>query len=477
MKLNDIIKNDLNLDIEITDLTDDSRTKMESGIFFASKGLTVDGHNYISGAVKNGARVVVCERKVDEDVPQIVVPSSNVAFNEALNNFHNRPLDKLKLIGVTGTDGKTTTTEILYQLLNYFDKCGYIGTNGVKCPLFRGENSLTTPLPKELFADFHEFASRDCNYVSMEVSSERLYTERLDGIDFEVSIFTNLTNDHLDTHKTMENYAAAKAKLFNVTKGVSIINADDKYCEYFSKQSAAPVKTFGIDNKADIYADNIKIEETHLEFDIHGYLGDHHIETNISGKFNVYNIMSAIVVLDYYGYEIDKIMEAISELKPIDARQMVVDQGQDFRVWIDYAHTPAAVKILIDFAREFTEERIIVVTGAAGSRDPYRSIQTAIVCVENADYNIFTIEDSRGEDPEVVINRMVEGLTATNFETEINREKAIIKALEMARTSDTILILGKGLESFEKVNGQLVAKKNDFEIADEYLLSLKNKKN
>lgn len=474
MKLNDIIKNDLNLDIEITDITDDSRTKMESGIFFAGVGLTVDGHNFVKGAVENGAKVIVCEREVEVDVPQIIVPNSYNAFNEAANNFYGRPLDKLRLLGVTGTDGKTTTTEILYQLLNHDDKCGYIGTNGVKCPLFRGENTLTTPLPKELFYDLSEFASRECTYVSMEVSSERLYTGRLDNLEFEVALFTNLTNDHLDTHKTMENYALAKAKLFENTKGLSVINGDDEYAQIFIDASKAPVRTYGLNDTNDIYATNFIIEENHLEFDIHGILGEHHIESKLSGKFNIYNIMSCMLIMDYLGYSVDKMVEYIKDLQPIDARQMVVDEGQDFRVWIDYAHTPAAVKNLLDFARTITKEKIIVVTGAAGSRDPYRSRQTAIVCVENADYSVFTIEDSRGEDPTVVLNRMVEGLTATNFETEINREKAIRKALEMARTSDTILILGKGLESFEKVKGGFVAHKNDYEIAQEYLLELKN---
>ena len=468
MKLNKIIKNDLDLDIDITDIIDDSRIKTERGLFVASKGLTVDGHDYVEKSISNGAVVAITERKVDADIPQIIVEDSNVAMNEALNNFHDRPLDKLKLIGVTGTDGKTTTSEILYQMLNSVSSCGYIGTNGVRCKGYVGTNHLTTPLPRELFKEFHEFTNHGAKYVSMEVSSERLHAKRLDGIKFDVSIFTNLTKDHLDTHKTMENYAAAKSKLFEATTGLSIINKDDEYSDYFISKCSAPVKTFGQAN-SDIYFDNENVLENHLEFDIHGVLGDHHIISKLSGRFNIYNLMSTILVLNYYGYSMDEIIKAISELKPIDARQMEANVGQDFRCWIDYAHTAAAISGLIDYARSITKGRVLVVTGAAGSRDPYRSQAAADVCTKKADYNIFTIEDARGEDPELVINRMVEGITLDNYELIPTREEAIQKAISLAKKDDTLLILGKGLESFEKVNGGEVKQENDYELALKYL--------
>lgn len=474
MKLSKIIQGDYKEDIEITDLTDDSRVKMESGIFFAGKGLTVDGHDYIDSAIANGAKVVVCEKDVESEAITIKVEDSFRAYNDALNNFYDRPLDNLKLIAVTGTDGKTTTTEIIYQLFNRLDTCGYMGTNGVRCPSYEGDNSLTTPLPKELFKYLKEFKNHGCKYVSMETSSERLYTKKLEGIDFEVSIFTNLTPDHLETHKTMENYAASKALLFKNTKGLSIINHDDEKRDYFIEASSAPVKTYGFDKNATIYATNVLIEENHLEFDINGCLGEHHIVSKLSGEFNVYNLMSVMLVMDYFGYKIEDVIEGISKLEQVAARQMSVEEGQDFRVWIDYAHTPAAVKRLIDYVKEITKGKLIVVTGAAGSRDPYRSRETAKVCVKNADYNIFTIEDSRGEDPVEVINRSIEGITETNFETEIDREIAIKKGLEIAEKDDTVLILGKGLESFEKVNGELVYKKNDYELARDYLKEIKN---
>lgn len=471
MKLNNIIKNDLNLDLDITDIIDDSRIKTERGLFVASVGLTVDGHNYVKSAKDNGTVAAIVERKVDVDIPQIIVNDSNVAMNEALNNFHNRPLDSLKLIGVTGTDGKTTTTEILYQLLNDYENTGYIGTNGVKCNGYVGMNHLTTPLPRELFKELHEFNNHGCKYVSMEVSSERLNAKRLDGILFDVSIFTNLTKDHLDTHKTMENYALAKSKLFKNTKSLSIINKDDEYSDYFISNCSSKVLTYGHSN-SDIYYDNEVILENHLEFDIHGILGDHHIVSPLSGKFNIYNLMSSILVLNYYGYDINDIIKSISNLKSIDARQMEVKNDKNIRVWIDYAHTAAAIKGLLEYVRSITKGKIIVVTGAAGSRDPYRSQGAADVCTSYADYSIFTIEDARGEEPSLVLNRMVEKIDKDNYELELDRALAINKALSKAKETDTVLILGKGLESFEKVNGGEVKKENDYELALKYFKNL-----
>ena len=207
-KISEIL--DTNLDIMVDNLTDDSRSVKENGVFFAIKGITVDGNDYVESAIKNGASVIVTSKDLDVNVPVIKVDDVQTTYNNALNKFYDNVTEKIKFISVTGTDGKTTVSEILYQLLNNYEKTGYIGTNGIKYNKFTMDNEHTTPMPDVLFKAFNEFSKLGCKYVTMESSSERLATRKLEGINFDVAIFTNLTRDHLDYHKTMENYALAK---------------------------------------------------------------------------------------------------------------------------------------------------------------------------------------------------------------------------------------------------------------------------
>ena len=285
-KLNELFET--NLDIEITNVNDDSRSINNGGLFFAIKGLTNDGNKFIPKAIENGAVCVVTDEEVTASVPVIKVNDAQEVYNETLNKFYDNVRNKLKFISVTGTDGKTTVSEIIYQLLNMNDKCGYIGTNGIRYKNFTMENDYTTPIPSVLYKAFSEFNRLGCKYVSLESSSERLATHKLDGIVFDVAIFTNLTRDHLDYHKTMENYdwtwdqmenyAKAKAISFQHLKknGLGIVNYNDKYKDYFIKACNGECKTYSVDNnKADIYASNIKVQYNNLEFDINGLYKKH----------------------------------------------------------------------------------------------------------------------------------------------------------------------------------------------------------
>lgn len=476
MKLNKLYK--CGYDIDIDNISDDSRMIKQNGLFIAVKGLSVDGNKYIDKAISNGAVAVVTDEDVTCSVPVIKVLNSNLAYNEILNNYYNDVLDKIKLIAVTGTDGKTTVTEIIYQLMNYYIKTGYIGTNGIKTLDWSCDNHFTTPLPKDLFMVLDEFVKHGVSYVSMEASSERLGTGKLDGIPFCASIFTNLTRDNLNVHKDMNDYANAKAKCFKATvnDGPCIVYKDDKYSDVFIKNANGVLYTYGYGSDSDIYPSDIIVTKNKLEFNIHGILGDKYIETNLSGEFNVLNIMAVLLLFNHFSYDIDDVIEKIKLLKPIDARQLFVECGQPFDVIVDYAHTANAIKNLVSYVKTFTKNRIIVVVGAAGARDIGRRIETAIYCVNNVDYSIFTLDDPWSEDPKYLLDSMVEDVKDfNNYELEENRDKAIMKAIDMADYGDTVLILGKGLENYLKMKDKDILRKNDYEFSKEYLNKKYNK--
>lgn len=458
---------DTELDINITNLNDDSRMIKPGGLFFAIRGLTNDGNKFNKSAIENGAVCIVSDEDITESVPVIKVDNAQDAYNDALNRFYNNVRDNFKFIGVTGTDGKTTTSEMIYQLLNKYDKCGYIGTNGIKYDNFYKESEHTTPFPADLYSSFNEFRNLGCNYISLECSSERLGTHKLDGIGFEVAIFTNLSRDHLDTHKTMENYADAKAILFESLKsnGLGIINYNDEYKNHFINACNGKYVTYSIDNSnADLYASNIKMTYDVLEFDING-LYNKHIKTYVSGLFNVNNIMCAILALTYLGFDIDSVVENILDLKPIESRQILIKTAFGFNVMVDYGHTKNAIKNLYDYVRPLVKGKLVAVYGAAGSRDPQRMIDVANFLTENVDYSYLTIEDARYDEPDYLLKKMISEVKTHNFDLIEDRDYAIKKAIMNANEGDLVLILGKGLEAYQVTKGELIPRPNDLESA------------
>ncbi len=477
MRLCELVPCKFDTDIDI--ITDDSRTKGTNILFVCVKGLTLDGHDYALKAIENGAVALLCEHRVEgAEVPQVIVPNSVSAMNLALNRFYGDPLSRLKVIGVTGTDGKTTVSEMMYQILNNLGHhCGYIGTNGIRSAHYTQENDYSTPLQTELFRAFHGFDSDGCEYISMEATGERLGTGKLEGVSFDASIFTNLTRDALDLFGTMENYGAAKALLmsYTVPEGLCVINADDGYRDIFLKAANAPVITYGIEDKtADIYATDISVEYGSLRFTVNGYLGAHRIECGLSGIYNVYNIMAVLACLHHFGFSVKELVRAVSELKPIEARQTEIDLGQPFRVIVDYAHTANAVKNLVEYIRQTRRtDTLKIVVGAGGSRDIHRRTDMAEYCTANADYNYFTIEDARFEDPQMLVETMVSTVPdATNYELIVDRDEAIAKAIRDAEPGDTILILGKGAERYMMTMGKPVERPNDIESATSALMAL-----
>ncbi len=474
MKLNCLVPCAFDTEIEL--ITDDSRTKGSNILFVCVKGLTVDGHDFAAKAVENGAVALLCQHKVEGlNVPQVIVEDPVRAMNEALEHFYGDPLERMKLIGVTGTDGKTTTSEMMYQILNDLGHhTGYIGTNGIRSNHYSQENDYSTPLPTELFRAFHGFDEDGCEYVSMEATGERLGTGRMEGVSFDAGIFTNLTRDALDIFKTMENYGAAKARLMSMVKesGVCVINADDPYKELFIKAAKGRVITYGVEDKsADVFATDINVAYESLSFTMNGIFGVHHIQCGLSGIFNVYNIMAVISCLQSFGFSVDELVRTVSDLKPIEARQTVIEMGQPFRVIVDYAHTANAVKNLVEYIRATRKtDTLKIVVGAGGSRDVHRRTDMAEYCTANADYNYFTIEDARFDDPQMLVETMVSTVPdAHNYELIVDRDEAIAKAIMDAEPGDTILILGKGAERYMMTNGKPVPRMNDIESATEAL--------
>lgn len=479
MKLNELIPCEWETEINI--ITDDSRTKGTGILFVCVEGLTVDGHKYAAKAVENGAVAIVCKHIVEGvNVPQVVVKDTQRAMNEILNRFYGEPLSGMKIIGVTGTDGKTTTSEMLFQILNGLGKkTGYIGTNGIRSEHYSQENDYTTPLQGDLFRAFDGFMKDDCRFVSMEASGERLGTGKMDGVTFDASIFTNLTRDALDLFKTMENYGAAKARLMEYTKpdGICVINADDNYADMFIGKASGKVVTYSVNSKsADAFATDISVKYSDLSFTMHlkpsvtgkGKTCTYKVHCNLSGIYNVYNLMAVTSCLCHFGFSAEDIVEQIEQLKPVEARQTVVDRGQPFKVIVDYAHTANAVKNLVEYIKStLTDGFLRVVVGAGGSRDIHRRTDMAEYCTKCADYNYFTIEDARFEDPEMLVETMVSTVKdASNYELIVDRDEAITKAIHDAKPGDAVLILGKGAERYMMTMGKAVERPNDIERAD-----------
>ncbi len=475
-KLNELVNTTLDIDIE--SIEEDSRIQGKNILFCAIKGIKSDGHSFINNAKENGAVAALVEDDVNTDIPTIKVDSVPYSMNKALDNFYDNPTNKMKLVGITGTDGKTTTATVLYQLMNKYKKCGIIGTEVVKCPGYSKDQIVTTPFPKDLFYIFNEFVNHGCEVMTMECSSERLGTKRLDGIDYDISIFTNIDSDHLDTHKTFENYLAAKQRLFEHTKkdGVCIINNDDLHAKDIIEKCNGKVITYAIDNDADVKATDVNVQLDHLTFKITGLLGEHEIYSPLTGKFNAYNLMADLIALYSLGIDIDEAIKDIKYLQRVPGRQETVDLGQPFKIFVDFTVTAHAWKNLYSFVKPLTTGKVIAVLGTKGNRFIGRRIDLGRTVCENADHVIFTTGNPKMEDPlKIITEGMLKEVKTDNYEIILDREEAIKKAVEMAKPGDTILITGKGVEHHQEVMGKCVPYDGDLEIASKYVQKLMQK--
>ena len=428
-------------------IKDDSRKVSIGDTFIALKKVN-DGHDYVKDAIKNGATRVIVESGL-YDVETVIVNDTHKYLVDYLKLNYYEKIKDLKLIGMTGTNGKTTTCFLLYQALNKAGiKSAYIGTIGFYIEDKIKDLNNTTPDILEMYELLMECVDRNVEYVVMEASSQALDMKRLDGLEFEYGIFSNLTQDHLDYHLNMDNYIKAKQILFENVKNKTFVNMDDDYHKYFIKQNSI---TYGInesDYKLNDY--NISINESILK------VNDKTYKTNLIGKHNLYNVLVVIAVLSEL--KINDIEDIVSDLKAPTGRMDVI-RKDDNLIIVDYAHTPDAVEKIITSVKDLNPNRIITIIGCGGNRDKTkRPIMSKIACT-NSDYVILTSDNPRLEDPNQIIDDMLQNLDNNNYEIVVNREKAIIKGIQILEKNDILLVLGKGHETYQIIGN----KKYDFD--------------
>lgn len=446
MKLREILTG-TDCDTEISGISYNSQNTKKGDVFVAVTGFHTDGHKYIKDAVQKGAVCVVCEHEVDGiDVPCIIVENARKALAEMSCKFYGDPTSKLKLIGVTGTNGKTTVTYLVKTILEANgEKVGLIGTNKNMIGDRDYHTERTTPESLEMSELFAEMVKENCTYAIMEVSSHSLDLHRVDGCHYKVGAFTNLTQDHLDFHGTMENYFLAKRKLFDMCE-YGVVNTDDAYGSEIPGNCKCSVTTYGIDS-GDIRAENIEYSASGIKFDC----GDMKIELKIPGKFSVYNALTAIGICKQCGVSDEVIESAMKTAHGVKGRAEVVDCGGDYTLLIDYAHTPDGLENILSSVKGFAKGRIVVVFGCGGDRDKTKRPKMGRIAGQIADFCIVTSDNPRTEEPAAIIRDILAGMGDAMAEYVVieNRRDAIEYAIRHAKKDDVIVLAGKGHEDYQ----------------------------
>ena len=445
----------------------DSRKIEKGDTFVALRGVDNDGHNFIEKAIENGATKIVAEYG-EYSVPTEIVKDTRAYLMDYLTSNYNEKISKLKFIGITGTNGKTTTAFLIHNALNKLGiKCAYIGTIGFYIDKKIRPLANTTPDVYDLYNLFLEAVDNGCEYVVQEVSSQGLAYKRVEGYKFDYAIFTNLTQDHLDYHKTMENYANCKQELFKKLKkdGTAIINYDDDYKDRYLLPDNKNV-TYGFLG-GDFQVTNFKMTNTGTLFS-YDYMGKHYnITSPLLGRYNVYNLLVTIIVLKLIGISDEKIDDVTKTINPPSGRMDTIIYKNNSIV-VDYAHTPDALNKIINTMLEVTKGNIYVVFGCTGDRDrSKRPIMTDIACKLSKKV-ILTHDDPHNEDQKQIFDDMTKGIKYTNYEICYDRKEAIIKGINLLSENDCLLVLGKGHEEYI-IKGNEKIPFNDRKIIEEYI--------
>ncbi|AJG87542.1 UDP-N-acetylmuramyl-tripeptide synthetase family protein [Bacillus anthracis] len=380
------------MNVKITGLEMDSRKITNGNLFICVSGIDgflEDRHQFVEDAVKNGAVALIVERDVNIEIPKIIVKDARYAMAVIASHFYGYPSNKMKLIGITGTNGKTTTSYLLEKILSdYGYHTGLMGNNGVKVGSKWYPTDINTQEPPTLQRNLQMMKNQNADYCVMEVTSQGLHMERVKGCNFKIAVFTNLTQDHLDYHGTFDEYKHVKSLLFarlgnnlsTIDKKIAVLNADDPSVEYFKKITSAEVITYGIHNGADVQAKNITLSPKGIRFLVSSFNGEIEVSFNLVGRFNVYNALAAITVALVEGIPLTNISDSLSNLKSIEGRMEIIDENQDFLVIVDYAHTPDALENVLSTIREFAKGKIITVFGCGGDRDAKKTIYNGWNC-------------------------------------------------------------------------------------------------
>ena len=439
--------------IEVSGVCYDTRKLKTGDLFVAIRGYEHDGHDYIDNAISSGAVCVICENAKDASVPYVLVKDSRKALAEISASWFGFPASKLSIIGVTGTNGKTTVTSLIKQVIETCSGgiAGLIGTNGILIGEKEYGTERTTPESYELHECLAKMVNEGCRYVVMEVSSHALCLHRVYGIEFEVGVYTNLSRDHMDFHSSMDEYASQKAILFLSSRN-SVINIDDEYAPIMLRSSAGPVYTYSVDNDAaDFVAKNIRLQAEKADFCVLTVGSLERIELRIPGMFSVYNALAVVTAVKVLGYDIPQISAALQNCGGVKGRAEVVPIGRDFTVLIDYAHTPDALSNIITAARSFTQGRVVTLFGCGGDRDKTKRPQMGAIAAELSDFIIVTSDNPRTEVPGEIIKEILAGMEGTKKPYRVieNRREAIYWALESSLPHDVLILAGKGHETYQ----------------------------
>ncbi|MCR6515410.1 UDP-N-acetylmuramoyl-L-alanyl-D-glutamate--2,6-diaminopimelate ligase [Clostridium sp. LY3-2] len=463
-----------NIDSDINEINYDSRKVKESDIFVCIKGFQVDGHKFIDKAIENGAKTIIVQDDVNisEDVNVIKLEDTRKGLAILGSKFYENPKDKLKIIGVTGTNGKTTTAFMIKKILEENgSKVGLIGTIANYIGNREIQTERTTPESLELHGLFKEMVDSKVEYCVMEVSSHSLELDRVYGIEFEASIFTNLTRDHLDFHKTFENYYKAKFKLFERSK-ISIVNIDDEYGVRVTKDLEnlnKKYKTYSIKGKADIEIKDKLSEKMDTIFKVSIGNEEEKMCLPIPGEYNVANALGAIGALYSLNFSLKDINKGLKDVNvPGRCERCAREFNLPFEILIDYAHTPDGLRNILETAKEFTEGKLIALFGCGGDRDKTKRPQMGEIGTNLSDFSIITSDNPRTEDPEAIIEDIIKGIKKDNYIKITDRKEAIRKAIDLAKEDDVIVIAGKGHETYQVLNTGKIHF-DEREVIEEYL--------
>ena len=473
-KLSELFENVEN-DVVIKGIKINSKEVVEGDLFVCTMGVTADRHDFIDDAIAHGAVAVVVSHDVGKKrVPVVKVKDTNKEFPYLCQRFYDYPENKLTMIGITGTDGKTSTATIIQTLIGKED-CGYIGTNGRSYGSFEGDNPNTTPDADKFYSYLEEFVAYGCHYASTEASSEAFFRNRLVTFNYDLAILTNVTSEHLNIHGSFENYIECKKQLFKQTKkdGYCILNKDDEHYKEFIDSCNGKILTYGMDkdNDLQIVKFDIHPKKTDIVFKYDGE--EIKIESPLLGDFNVYNLAGGLLGCLALGFKLKDLLKNISKIK-INGRIDVIDTKDNYFAIVDYAHTPNGIAKLLNFVHTLDINRSIVVIGQAGERDYLKRPKVGEVVVKNSDYAIFTAEDPRSEDPMEICKDIVRTVKDDydNYEIVVDRTEAIQKAIDIAEEKDIVLVLGKGNETYEKLKDKTIY----FNDEEEVYKAIKNRK-
>ena len=446
--------------IEINKIEYDSKKITNGDVFVAINGYKENGKEYIQEAIDNGAIAIVTQEEIDkkDNITYIQVDDSRIALAIMSAAYYGNPARKLKIIGITGTKGKTTTAYMIRDIMLASSK--KIGMIGTICNTYGNvveEAARTSPESLDLQALLARMVEAGMEYVVMEVSSHALELNRVYGIKFVVGVFTNLSEDHLDFHETMENYLNAKAKLFKMSD-FAIINGDDIYAPRLMKMIDIKTATYGLDNSVDLTATDVRVNPSYVEFKMFVNKVLETVKINIPGRFTVYNALAAVGVCSLFGAQMDAILAALAALR-VPGRNEVVELNKTFTVIIDYAHTPASLEAILSSAKKYTKGRIICVFGCGGNRDKDKRAMMGEIAGRLADFTVITSDNPRDEKPEDIIADIESGMKQTRglYKSIENRRQAIKFAMRIAWKSDVIIIAGKGHETYQEIeNGKKI---------------------